>query len=86
VVLTDGLFWPISARSTDRNRPEAAGGKAYCERYPLGIAMEMHRKLGSAIEAFGRWDQPWLFYESVSATPSFDANDREGLQLVWGQQ
>lgn len=46
--------------------------------------MDMHRKLVSAIEAFDRWDQPWLFYESVSATPSLDANDRERLQRIWG--
>lgn len=60
------------------------GTPTYALSLPLGAAMDLHRKLVSAIEAFDRWEQPWEFYESVSSAPSLDANDLEQLKRVWG--
>lgn len=45
--------------------------------------MELHQTLVLAIERFEGWEQPWIFYEVLSASPSLDAEAREMLYTIW---
>ncbi|WP_095098980.1 hypothetical protein [Pseudomonas sp. Irchel 3A5] len=45
--------------------------------------MELHLTLVLEIEKFESWEQPWRFYEVLSASTSLDADAREMLHIVW---
>lgn len=45
--------------------------------------MGPYRMLVLEIEKFDSWEQPWSFYEALSASPSLDVNAHEKLKSVW---
>jgi len=45
--------------------------------------MEKHSNIVSAIQSFTRWERPWEFFPSISASPILSTAERAELEKIW---